>query len=106
MFHIADLDEAAQAAARKLWNVRAMEADYRRLQAGVERSEKRLATQKLETATRESLLLGRAVIAHIIRDPLLPAELMSTAPRTALLAATRRYQDKALVLWRKWLAQP
>ncbi|WP_418123611.1 PaaX family transcriptional regulator [Variovorax sp. 160MFSha2.1] len=106
VFRIADLDEAAQAAARKLWNVRAMEADYRRLQAGVERSEKRLATQKLETATRESLLLGRAVIAHIIRDPLLPAELMSTAPRTALLAATRRYQDKALVLWRKWLAQP
>lgn len=106
VFRLADLDDAAQAAARKLWNVRTLEADYRRLQTGLERSEKRLRTQKLETATRESLLLGRAVIAHLIRDPMLPAELMSPRPRTALLAATRRYQDKALVLWRKWLAQP
>ncbi|WP_198084651.1 PaaX family transcriptional regulator [Variovorax sp. E3] len=106
VFRIADLDEAAQSAARKLWNVRTLEADSRRLQAGLERSEKRLRTQPLEVAVRESLLLGRAVIAHLIRDPLLPAELMPTAPRTALLAATRRYQDKARQLWRKWLALP
>jgi phenylacetic acid degradation operon negative regulatory protein len=106
VFRLADLDDAAQAAARKLWNVRALTADCSRLQAGLERSEKRLRTQRLEVATRESLLLGRAVIAHLIRDPLLPAELMSPEPRAALLAATRRYQDKALVLWRKWLALP
>jgi phenylacetic acid degradation operon negative regulatory protein len=106
VFRLADLDEAAQAAARKLWNVRALEAECRRLQTGLERSEKRLRTQPLEVAVRESLLLGRAVIAHLIRDPLLPAELMSAAPRAALLAATRRYQDKALQLWRKWLALP
>jgi phenylacetic acid degradation operon negative regulatory protein len=106
VFRLADLDEAAQAAARKLWNVRALEAECRRLQTGLERSEKRLRTQSLEVAVRESLLLGRAVIAHLIRDPLLPAELMSAAPRAALLAATRRYQDKALQLWRKWLALP
>jgi phenylacetic acid degradation operon negative regulatory protein len=86
--------------------VRALTADCSRLQAGLERSEKRLRTQRLEVATRESLLLGRAVIAHLIRDPLLPAELMSPEPRAALLTATRRYQDKALVLWRKWLALP
>lgn len=106
VFRLADLDDAAQAAARKLWNVRVLAADCRRLQAGLERSEKRLRTQRLEVAMRESLLLGRAVIAHLIRDPLLPAELMSPAPRAELLAATRRYQDKALVLWRKWLALP
>ena len=103
VFRLADLDAATQAAARKLWNVRALATDYQRLQAGLERSEKRLGTRPLEAAVRESLLLGRAVIAHLIRDPLLPAELMSPAPRVALLAVARRYQDKARKLWRAWL---
>ena len=106
LFRLADLDEATQTAARKLWNVRALAADYQRLQTGLERSEKRLGKQPLEAAVRESLLLGRAVIAHLIRDPLLPAELMSSAPRVALLAVTRRYQDKARKLWREWLTRP
>jgi phenylacetic acid degradation operon negative regulatory protein len=106
VFRLADLDEATQTAARKLWNVRALTAQYQRLQTGVERSEKRLHRQPLEVAVRESLLLGRAVIAHLIRDPLLPAELMPAAPREALLAVTRRYQDKARQLWREWLTRP
>lgn len=106
VFRLAGLDEAAQAAARKLWDVRALGAGYQRLQAGLERSEKRLRTAPLEVALRESLLLGRAVIAHLIRDPLLPAELMSPAPRAALLAVTRRYQDRARQLWHEWLALP
>lgn len=50
--------------------------------------------------------LGLTVVLVGMIDPLLPSELMSPKPRTALLAATRRYQDKALVLWRKWLALP
>jgi len=106
VFRLAGLDEAAQAAARKLWDVRALAAECRRLQAGLARGEKRLRTQPLEVAVRESLLLGRAVIAHLIRDPLLPAELMSPEPRAELLAITRRYQDEARRLWRKWLAMP
>ncbi|MDQ0045123.1 PaaX family transcriptional regulator C-terminal domain-containing protein [Variovorax boronicumulans] len=105
VFRLADMDEATQAAARKLWNVRALTAGYQRLQSGIERSEKRLDKLPLEAAVRESLLLGRAVIAHLIRDPLLPAELMSPAPRTALQTVTRRYQDKARKLWREWFAQ-
>ncbi len=91
VFRLADLDEATQVAARKLWNVRILAADYQRLQTGVERSEKRLHSQPLEVAVRESLL---------------PAELMPPAPRVALLAVTRRYQDKARKLWREWLTRP
>jgi phenylacetic acid degradation operon negative regulatory protein len=106
VFRLADLDDAAQAASRKLWDVRALAADCRRLQVGLERSEKRLRSQLLEVAMRESLLLGRAVIAHLLRDPLLPAELRSPAPRAALLATTRRYQQTARELWYEWLALP
>lgn len=106
VFRLAGLDPAAQAAARGLWNVRALADDCRRLQAGLERGEQRLRTVPLEVAVRESLLLGRAVIAHLVRDPLLPDELMSPAPRTALRAAARRYQDRARKLWRQWLALP
>jgi phenylacetic acid degradation operon negative regulatory protein len=106
VFRLSDLDAASQAAARKLWNVRLLTAEYQRLQSGLARSEKRLRTAPLEVAIRESLLLGRAVIAHLIRDPLLPAELMSPAPRAALLALMRRYQDQARKLWHEWLDQP
>ena len=106
VFRLADLDEAAQASARRLWDVRALAAQCRRLQAGLERSEQRLRTRPLETAVRESLLLGRAVIAHLIRDPLLPAELMPPEPHAELLVVTRRYQDTARQLWRQWLALP
>lgn len=106
VFRLAGLDDAAQTAARKLWNIPALTADCRRLQLALERSEARLATQPIDVAVRESLLLGRAVIAHLIRDPLLPPELMSPAPRDALLHMTQRYQGKARALWRQWLALP
>ncbi|KIQ28443.1 PaaX family transcriptional regulator [Variovorax paradoxus] len=106
VFRLSDLDAASQSAARKLWNVRLLAAEYQRLQRGLERSEKRLRTAPLEVAIRDSLLLGRAVIAHLIRDPLLPAELMSPAPRAELLALMRRYQDQARKLWHAWLDQP
>jgi phenylacetic acid degradation operon negative regulatory protein len=55
-------------------------------------------------AARESLLLGRAVIGHLLRDPVLPTELMSPEPRIALVAAMKSYQTEARRLWRQWLA--
>lgn len=106
VFRLADLDEATHAAACRLWNVRGLAAEYQRLQAALERSEKRLRIRPLDASVRESLLLGRAVIACLLRDPLLPAELMSPAPRAALMAVMRRYQDTARRLWHEWLAQP
>jgi phenylacetic acid degradation operon negative regulatory protein len=104
VFRLADLDAAALASARTLWDVQGLAASYRCLQAGLERSEQKLRTQKPEVAVRESLLLGRAVIGQLIRDPLLPFELMPSAPRIALRSTTRRYQETARRLWRRWLA--
>ena len=106
VFRLAGLDPARQAAACKLWKVDALLAEYRRLQKALEQSGTRLKKLKLENAVRESLLLGRAVIAQLIRDPLLPPELMPPEARLALVRTMQSYQREALALWRSWMELP
>jgi len=105
VFKLAELDDARLAAASRLWEVRGLADGYRRCDMALKHSEARLPKMDLDAAVRESLLLGRAVIAHLLRDPLLPAELMSPARRIAVVARCARYQQTALDLWRLWLAQ-
>ena len=50
------------------------------------------------------LLLGRTVIAHLIRDPLLPPELAASSERDSLTLEMQAYQGLARNLWRQWLA--
>ena len=68
-------------------------------------SQERLDDLPLASAVRETLLLGRSAIAHLLRDPLLPEELMPSGTRHALRAHLRAYQQKALELWLTWLSQ-
>lgn len=102
VFRLAGLDRERQRAAGALWDTAALARTYERLGAALERSRARLQLQGLEAACRESLLLGRAVIGHLLRDPLLPPALMSSDARSTLVAAMGRYQDEALLLWRRW----
>jgi phenylacetic acid degradation operon negative regulatory protein len=105
-FRLVDPDEERRKAAWSLWDVRSLEARYRLLQTGIEKSRRELDVKKPEVAVRESLLLGRAVIGDLIRDPLLPPQLMSATTRIALVKATTIYQRKARALWRQWLTAP
>lgn len=52
----------------------------------------------LPSAVRESLLLGRSAIAHLLRDPLLPEELMPSNSRLSLEQELRSYQQRAIEL--------
>lgn len=56
-------------------------------------------------AARECLLLGRALIADLLRDPRLPEPLATTAPRQAVTEALAQYQSSAKRLWRLLLAR-
>lgn len=103
MFLAQDFDEATLARARALWDVRALQSAHRHWLGVVQASHARLDGMPLPSALRESLLLGRQAIAHLLRDPLLPEELMPSNARKALHQALRTYQDKALELWLRWL---
>jgi len=103
VFRLDALDAAREAEARGLWDVATLQAEYRKLRRALEHSRQRLPKLALERAVRESLLLGRAVIASLIRDPLLPPELMPPRERLALLQTTQDYQSLALTLWRRWM---
>jgi phenylacetic acid degradation operon negative regulatory protein len=103
VFRLEGLDPARQAEACALWDVEALLAEYCRFQKALEQNATGLKKLKLEDAVRESLLLGRAVIAHLIRDPLLPPALMQPDARLALVQMMKNYQYEALLLWRAWM---
>lgn len=104
VFRLAGLDGSGHAEAAALWDVRRLAHDHRRLRTALQCSARALGRQKPEQALRESLLLGRTVIGHLLRDPVLPPELMSPATREALVRETGAYQVRALRLWRRWFA--
>jgi phenylacetic acid degradation operon negative regulatory protein len=103
---IADLDHDQQRAACALWDMQALSAEYGRWIAALESSRQTLHTKPQELALREALLLGRAAIAYLIRDPMLPVQLMSPAPRMALVEVALRYQEEGRQRWQAWLALP
>lgn len=106
VFCLDGLDAERSVQARGLWDVAAYLHDYRRLQQALEDSGQRLRRIGLAAAARESLLLGRAVIAYLVRDPLLPPELMPADARLALMQKMQAYQDAAVVVWRDFMGLP
>ena len=106
VFRLDGLDPARQAEACGLWNVARLQTQYCSWQQALESSARRLPEIELEKAVRESLLLGRAVISRLIRDPLLPPELMRPEARLALVQTMKDYQRQALTLWQTWMQLP
>jgi len=96
-------DAASTARMARLWNVSAILVGYRQAQALLARSSAKLARMSAEAAARETMLVGRAVIRAIVRDPLLPEAILPGEQRRALIDATRAYQDRALAIWQDLL---
>ncbi len=105
LFEIVRLDEQDDTCARNLWNVEQLRLQYRALLDLVARSGKGLPKLTDGHAARESLLVGREVIRHIILDPLLPAQMMPSQERHELIDAARRYQIVARRYWDEFLEQ-
>tara|TARA_R100001143_G_scaffold60870_1_gene60750 strand:- start:4940 stop:5785 length:846 start_codon:yes stop_codon:yes gene_type:complete len=89
--------------ARGLWDLDGLERLYLDMLARLERSQSGLHRLAPEAAARESLLLGRAAIRLIIRDPLLPDALMGGDARHRLIERMRDYQAHAKTLWMRIL---
>lgn len=105
LMRIHQFDAAHESHARALWNTRSLESAHKHWIDVVLGSHARLENLPLASAVRESLLLGRAAIAHLLRDPLLPEELMPSRTRQTLQTHLRSYQQQAVKLWLLWFAQ-
>jgi len=103
LFRMTGLDAACDARARGLWKIDALDRQYAALAGALEVHTEVLRQDGAVDALRESLLLGREAIGLLVRDPLLPPELMAPQARQTLMAAAARYQDAARGRWRDWI---
>lgn len=102
VFRASELAPEVDLETRALWDARALERDYRSLRERLEASALRLPGMTREAAMAESFLLGGEVVRRIVLDPLLPAPIVDTAKRRALVAAMRRYDRIGRRFWKGW----
>jgi phenylacetic acid degradation operon negative regulatory protein len=105
VFALRDFDAETEARARSLWDVAALRAAYARHRLALARSEARLARAAEPAAMVESFRLGGRVIRELVRDPLLPEELLPGAERRALVAAMCRYDRAGRRIWAAFMAR-
>ncbi len=105
VFRLDDLDPQRHKQALSLWEVRELTSEYQQIQKALQTSSQNLRSSDLDTSVRESILLGRAVIRRLLRDPLLPAEIVPMQYRQALADDMKVYQNNAKRYWNQWLNQ-
>lgn len=98
------LDDARDATARGLWDVEALDRDYRASRARLAESAGRLAQLSTEAAMVESFREGGRVIRQLALDPLLPDEIAPSGERTALFVALREYDRLGRSCWADFMA--
>lgn len=98
------LDAARAAALPQRWPYEELAGEYVQLSQQLAESATRLEAMPLPDAAAESLVLGRQAIAAILRDPLLPETLYSTAALGELIATMDAYDAIGTTLWRSFLA--
>lgn len=104
LFRLTCLDEATHARVKELWKVDALARQYAAMSAALDAHGEVLRREDTIASLRASLLLGREAIGLLVRDPLLPPQLMAPQARQTLLAAATRYQEQALRRWRNWIS--
>jgi phenylacetic acid degradation operon negative regulatory protein len=98
--HLSDQDEQA---AKALWDEQTLIRDYKKLVEQVSNQLGKLENLPPDTAAAESLIFGRSIIRQIIRDPLLPEELVPSKQRLKLISLMQEYQTEAIKIWLKVL---
>jgi len=105
VFQMSDLDADNDAAARALWDGRALERQYAAMIRKLDLSTRRLDSLPAERAMAETFLLGGEAVRMIVNDPLLPSPIVDTAARRKLVTGTRRYHRLGLRAWKGWAGE-
>lgn len=98
------LDSRLAASARQLWDLPALSANRHQHMRLMQQSLARLDGRCDAVAARETLLIGRAVVRAIVRDPLLPVEWGEEPPLEDMVAAMQAYARFGRQAWRATLA--
>jgi phenylacetic acid degradation operon negative regulatory protein len=85
---------------RALWDTAALERRYLEHCAHLQASTARVPELDVQSAARETLLLGRAVMRDILTDPLLPEAMVDTARRRQMIEAMVAYDRLGKGCWR------
>lgn len=105
LFRADGFDERQSAALLGVWNIPAMRRGREKLLSRVETSRRRLARIGTAAAARESLLVGRELIGQILRDPLLPPELVEGVDVRTLADVVSDYQRMSQAIWDRAIRQ-
>ena len=57
-----------------------------------------------EVALRETMLLGRTAVMVLLKDPMLPQELMNPRPRATFVSQLQAYKAFGTAYWNDWLS--
>jgi len=105
VFLVSELDAERDARARTLWDGKALTRQYVATRERLDRWLDKADALSGEVAARESFLLGSAAIRTIVFDPLLPAPLVDTDARRALVQTVKRFDEYGHAIWRRQFAR-
>lgn len=100
---ISALDSVSSSTAASLWDVEAMDRQRIDLIDAIRTSHDRLEHLALGAAAREGLLIGRAGVRAIVRDPLLPASWKGGESLAPLVESMLAYESAAKEIWQRYL---
>ncbi len=98
-------DAAREDRILRLWQEAALDDTYAHLQRQLSDWTTRVDQLPIEDAARESYLLGRKAIRHVVFDPLLPAPLVDVAARQHFIDAVVAFDQLGHRIWRRFHAQ-
>lgn len=99
VFVTTEFDPARAAQIQKLWDLRGLNATYRKLREQLQDWMARSEELEPEVAAREAFLLGGKAIHHVVFDPLLPAPLVDAQARHEFVETVREFDRRGRVIW-------
>jgi phenylacetic acid degradation operon negative regulatory protein len=103
VFTLRDLDPADEARARALWPTQELDRGYRDTIDRLRASARRLAASDDPAAMVESFRLGGQAIRLVVRDPLLPDEMIDGHSLVEMVEELRRYDRMGRTRWARFL---
>lgn len=99
VFLASGFDSAREARIASLWDGQALTQTYRQLRLQMETWLANAHRLALDTAARESLLLGGKAIHQLVFDPLLPEPFVDAAERHAFIQCVQRFDEAGRAIW-------
>jgi phenylacetic acid degradation operon negative regulatory protein len=101
VFVASQFDRKREARIRTLWDGKALNSAYRKLNEQLETWLTRADALEPDVAARESFLLGGKAIRQVVFDPLLPEPMVDTKARHTFVETVRRYDKAGQKIWRQ-----